>query len=89
MSDAVSEELETLLQAGIIETIDASSWVSPIAVIQKKSGDMGVCVSGCCHSYPLPHIDEMLPNSEIQLFYLLVMLISSCLCMKTAEKAEI
>ncbi|KAF7641581.1 hypothetical protein LDENG_00277080 [Lucifuga dentata] len=35
---AVSEELNHLLSAGVIECIDASPWVSPIVVIQKKTG---------------------------------------------------
>lgn len=67
--DAVSTELDRLLQAGIIEEIDASAWVSPIAVTRKKNGGIRMCtdlrepnkavVMDC---YPLPHVDELLSS---------------------------
>lgn len=40
---AVSEELDRLLSAGVIERIDSSPWVSPIVVIQKKTGGIRMC----------------------------------------------
>ncbi len=47
--------------------MDASPWVSPIVVIQKKSGAIRMCVdlreankAVVTDSYPLPHIEEML-----------------------------
>lgn len=65
--NAVSSEIQDLLQAGVIERIDASPWVSPILVVQKKSGKIRMCVDLCepnkavvVDSFPLPHIDEML-----------------------------
>lgn len=65
--DAVSKEIDRLLKEGIIEKIDASPWVSPIVVIQKKSGGIRMCVdlrepnkAVVTDSYPLPHIDELL-----------------------------
>lgn len=36
--DEVSGELQRLLQAGVIERIDASEWVSPIVAVKKKNG---------------------------------------------------
>ncbi len=41
--NAVSEELQRLLDLGVIEKIDASPWVSPI-VVQKKSGGIRMCI---------------------------------------------
>ncbi len=65
--DAVSEEINQLLELGIIERVDASPWVSPIVVIQKKLGAIRMCVdlreankAVVTDSYPLPHIEEML-----------------------------
>ena len=65
--DAVSKETDRLLKEGIIEKIDASPWVSPIVVVQKKSGGIRMCVdlrapnkAVVIDSYPLPHIDELL-----------------------------
>lgn len=39
-----SAELDHLLKEGIIEKIDASPWVSPIVVTQKKTGGIRLCV---------------------------------------------
>ncbi len=65
--NAVSEELQRLLDLGVIEKVDASPWVSPIVVVQKKSGGIRMCVdlreankAVITDSYPLPHIDELL-----------------------------
>ncbi len=65
--DAVSEEINRLLELGIIERVDTSPWVSPIVVIQKKLGAIRMCVdlreankAVVTDSYPLPHIEEML-----------------------------
>lgn len=64
---AVSEELNRLQAAGVIEHIDASAWVSPIVVTQKKSGKIRMCVdlrgpnkAVIVDSFPLPHMDELL-----------------------------
>lgn len=64
---AVSKELDHLLKEGVIEKIDASPWVSPIVVTQKKTGGIRLCVNLrepnnaiITDSYPLPHMDELL-----------------------------
>lgn len=64
---AVSEELNRLLSAGVIERIDSSPWVSPIVVIQKKTGGIRMCAdlrelnkSIIIDSHPLPHMEELL-----------------------------
>ncbi len=63
---AVSKELDHLLKEGVIEKIDASPWVSPIVVTQKKTGGIRLCVdlrepnkAIVIDSYPLPHMDEL------------------------------
>ncbi|KAI2660383.1 Transposon Ty3-G Gag-Pol polyprotein [Labeo rohita] len=65
VKDAVSEEIWHLLVLGV-ERVDAP-WVSPIVVVQKKSGAIRMCVdlrepnkAVVTDSYPLPHIEEML-----------------------------
>ncbi|KAK7910413.1 hypothetical protein WMY93_015097 [Mugilogobius chulae] len=67
---AVSEELKDLQDKGIIERIDASPWVSPIVVTQRRDGGRPrMCVDlrepnkaivADCH--PLPHMDELFSN---------------------------
>ncbi|XP_023806938.1 uncharacterized protein K02A2.6-like [Oryzias latipes] len=64
---AVSEELNRLLSAGVIERIDASPWVSPIVVTQRKNGKIRMCVdlrepnkAIVVDSFPLPHMEELL-----------------------------
>lgn len=43
----VSNEIQRLLKAGIIEPIDASPWVSPLVVTKKKQGAVRMCVDLC------------------------------------------
>ena len=63
----VPDEFNRLLPAGVIERIDTSPWVSPIVVIQKKTGGIRMCVdlrepnkAIVVDSHPLPHMDELL-----------------------------
>ena len=65
--DAVSQEVKTLEEAGIIEIIDSSEWVSPIVVTHNKTGGTRLCMD--LHepnkaivrdSHPLPHVQEVL-----------------------------
>lgn len=58
---------ESLQAAGVIERIDASAWVSPIVVTQKKTGKIRMCVdlrgpnkAVIVDSFMLPHMDELL-----------------------------
>lgn len=64
--EEVSAELTRLLQAGIIEKIDASEWVSPLVVGRKRRGALRLCVdlrepnkSVVMDCYPLPHMEDM------------------------------
>lgn len=66
---AVSAELDSLLQNGIIEKIDSSPWISPIVVTTKKGGKIRLCVdlrepnkALIVDSHPLPHMDELLSD---------------------------
>ncbi|KAF7643882.1 hypothetical protein LDENG_00231620 [Lucifuga dentata] len=67
--DNVTNELNCLLTAGVIERIDASPWVSPIVVIQKTTSGIRMCVdlrepnkAIVVDSHPLPHMDELLTS---------------------------
>ncbi|XP_037083880.1 uncharacterized protein K02A2.6-like [Pollicipes pollicipes] len=62
----VSAELQRLLQAGVIEKVDASEWVSPLAVSRRKDGRIRICVDLrgpnaqiVAEVHPLPTIDEL------------------------------
>ena len=44
LRDGVSVELQRLLDAGIIEPVDASPWISNSVVVKKKTGALRVCV---------------------------------------------
>lgn len=39
----VSEELNRLVDQGILEQVDSSSWAAPIVVVPKKNGGIRVC----------------------------------------------
>lgn len=62
----VSKELQKLVQQDVIESVDASEWVSPIVVTRKKNGGIRLCVdlrvpnkAVIMNSFPLPHMEEM------------------------------
>ena len=64
--EEVSAELQRQLDAGIIERVDASQWVSPLTVSRKKNGQIRVCVDLrgpnsqiVAEVHPLPTIDEL------------------------------
>lgn len=66
---AVSDELNRLLSAGVIGRIEASPWVSPIVVTQKKTGSIRMRgdfrepnKAIIVDSYPLPYMEELLPR---------------------------
>ena len=40
----VKEDLEKLLKAGFIESVDQATWLSPIVVVPKKNGKLWICV---------------------------------------------
>lgn len=74
---SVSAELDRLLNAGVIEKIDASSWVSPIVVTGRKTGGIRLCAdlrepnkALVINSHPLPHMDELFANLQgAQIFF--------------------
>ena len=66
VKEAVTQELDRLQTLGVIEKIDASPWVSPIVVTQKKTGGIRMCVdlrepndAIVIDCYPLPHMEDL------------------------------
>lgn len=62
----MSVELQRLLDAGIIEPVDASPWISNLVVVRKKTGALRVCVdlravnkAVIPDRYPLPTSEEL------------------------------
>jgi hypothetical protein len=62
-------ELDRMLEAGIIEPVEESEWISPMVVQDKKSGEIRICVDlrklndACLHDpFPTPFTDEVLDN---------------------------
>jgi hypothetical protein len=65
----VKIELDRMLEAGIIEPVEESEWISPMVVQDKKSGEIRICVDlrklndACLHDpFPTPFTDEVLDN---------------------------
>jgi hypothetical protein len=67
--EKVKTELDRMLEAGIIEPVEESEWISPMAVQDKKTGEIRICVDlrkfndSCLHDpFPTPFTDEVLDN---------------------------
>ena len=65
-----------MLEAGIIEPVEESEWVSPMVVQEKKQGGIKICVDprklndACLHDpFPTPFTDEVLENVGVQEAY--------------------
>ena len=69
-NEKVCKELDKILEAGIIEPVQESDWVSPMVVQEKKQQDeIKICVvlrklnDACIHDpFPTTFIDEVLEN---------------------------
>ena len=62
-------ELDRMMEAGIIELVEESEWISPMVVQDKKIGEIWICVDlrnlndACLHDpFPTPFTDEVLDN---------------------------
>jgi hypothetical protein len=65
----LKEEIDRMLEAGIIELVEESEWISPMVVQEKKQGGIRICVDlrklndAFLHDpFPTPFIDEVLEN---------------------------
>jgi hypothetical protein len=61
----VKEEIERMLDVGIIEPMEESEWISPMVVQDNKIGGIRICVDlrklndACLHDpFPTPFTDE-------------------------------
>ncbi|KAJ8368319.1 hypothetical protein SKAU_G00083470 [Synaphobranchus kaupii] len=66
LRDDVTKELNALLEAGIIEPVNAAPWISNLVIAKKKSGGLRVCVdlrsvnkAVIPDKYPLPTSEEL------------------------------
>lgn len=70
LEKAVDEEVQSLLDQGIIEKVRTSNWISPLVVVPKDNGNnVRVCVdmrraneAVIREKHPLPTIDDFLPE---------------------------
>src|SRR5713226_5973952 len=60
-----------MLDAGIIEPVEESEWISPMFIQDKKNGVVRICVDlrklndACLHNpFPTPFTDELLESVE-------------------------
>jgi hypothetical protein len=67
--EKVKIDLDRMLEAGIIEPVEESEWISPMVVQDKKTCEIRICVDlrkindACLHDpFPTPFIDEVLDN---------------------------
>jgi hypothetical protein len=67
--EKVNIELDILLEAGIIEPVEESKWISLMVVQYKKTREIRICIhlgkmnGACLHDpFPTPFTDEVLDN---------------------------
>jgi hypothetical protein len=67
--EKVRIELDRMLEAGIIEPVEESEWISPMVVQDKKTREIRICVDlrklndACLHDpFPTPFTNEVLDN---------------------------
>jgi hypothetical protein len=67
--EKVKIELDRMLEAGIIETVEELEWISPMVVQDKKTGEIRICIdlrkmnNACLHDpFPTPFTNEVLDN---------------------------
>jgi hypothetical protein len=65
----LKEEIDKMLEVGVIEPMEESKWISPMVVQEKKQVGIGICVylrklnDACLHDpFPTPFIEEFLEN---------------------------
>ena len=68
MRDLASEEIQKMLEHGVIEPV-SSEWTSPIVFVPRKTGEKRFCIDYCKlnavtkpDAYPLPRIDDCLDS---------------------------
>jgi transposase InsO family protein len=65
--EKVKQELERLVQAGVLTPVQTSDWAAPIVVVDKPNGDVRICgdykvtANKCLNieQYPLPRPEEL------------------------------
>jgi len=68
--DKVQAKINRMLEAGIIEPIEESEWISPMVIQENNTaGEINICVDlrklndACLHDpFPTPFTDEVLEN---------------------------
>ena len=76
LREIFKEELQKLLNAGFINSISDSEWVSPLVIVPKKNEKWRVCVDYRVLNkatqkdhFPLPFIDQVLDSLAGKKFF--------------------
>ena len=72
----IKEEVEKLLKADFLTAIAYSDWVANIVPVPKKDGKVHMCINyrdlnrlNSKDNFPLPHIDTLIDNTAINMFF--------------------
>lgn len=68
--DAVDEQLDWMIERGIIQWASHSPWAAPLVMVRKRDGSMRMCVDyrwlndvTSKDSFPLPHVADILDST--------------------------
>ena len=76
LRDKVKQEIQRLVEADVIEKVEASSWTSNVVIVQKKDGRIRLCVdmraankAVITDGFPIPRIEELLHSMKNAVMY--------------------
>ncbi|XP_055699702.1 uncharacterized protein K02A2.6-like [Phlebotomus papatasi] len=74
--EAVEQELDKLVEQGVLEPVEFSEWATPICAVKKPDGSVRICGDYRAtinpvtktNAYPLPTVPELLAGASGQIF---------------------
>ena len=76
LREKVKQEVQRLVEADVVEKVEASDWISNLVIVQKKDGRIRLCVdmrsanrAVVTDGFPIPRIEELLHTMKNGVMY--------------------